>query len=404
MADLSDQSGMRYSVPECGFLTWSYVKVLPMAINGIAGFWSYSHDDNERDGNGLMRLANRIKDEFSLVTGESLTLFVDRQEISWGQEWRRRVDSALTETTFFIPVLTPLYFRRDECRRELLSFVGQAESLGAIGLVMPILYVDVPGLTEDSADEARALVARMQYIDWRELRLSSENSSEYKRGVHSLAMRLAEISHQHEQAEAREVPDDRGTDEDGLIDILAELEATFPAWREILDDLEVANSQLDAVGEPHTARLKKLAALHGTATSGQLLIAIRNLMRDAMPFIEQLLEGAKSFAAASVDLDPKMLTALRLRDTYPEASTRVAFTMRPIESAVEVIERLGPEFDSPELKIVLDKYKGLSKDAARALRVIASFLRYWNDAVALVLNWNRELQRRGKSRDHGGGE
>jgi hypothetical protein len=89
-----------------------------MVVMSIAGFWSYARDDDERDGHGLLRLAARIQDEFALVTGETLTLFVDRNEISWGDEWRRRIETALAETTFFVPIITPLYFKRQECRRE----------------------------------------------------------------------------------------------------------------------------------------------------------------------------------------------------------------------------------------------------------------------------------------------
>src|SRR5215208_356587 len=100
-------------------------------VNMSAGaFWSYAHEDNELDGGNVVQLAQRLREEYSLITGGALSVFVDRTEIEWGDQWRRRIDESLAETTFFIPVVTPRYFSRPECRRELLTFVGKAEALG----------------------------------------------------------------------------------------------------------------------------------------------------------------------------------------------------------------------------------------------------------------------------------
>src|SRR5271155_2595033 len=90
-----------------------------------------------------------------------------------------------------MPILSPRYFRREECRRELFEFASQAASLGVGELICPILYVPVEGLTVDSPDEAFSLVARAQYESWVDLRLCDEHSSEHRRAVNRLANRLA---------------------------------------------------------------------------------------------------------------------------------------------------------------------------------------------------------------------
>jgi hypothetical protein len=129
-----------------------------------------------------------------LITGQDLELFLDREDLQWGHQWRLRINDALQETTFFIPVVTPRYFLSQECRNELLKFAGYARSLGAEELLLPILYVDVDDLKEDSSDDAKALIAGTQYADWRDLRLFGESSEEYVRAVNKLARRLADIS------------------------------------------------------------------------------------------------------------------------------------------------------------------------------------------------------------------
>lgn len=365
-----------------------------MTVNGVAGFWSYSHDDDERDGNAVVRLAARVQDEYALVTGEALTLFVDRTQLSWGDEWRHRIDSALAETTFFIPVITPLYFKRDECRRELLSFAGQAESLGAIELIMPILYIDVPGLTESDPDEVRALVARMQYSDWRELRLSDESSSEYRRGVNSLALKLAEINSRYEQSESRKFidsPDEYDeSEEEGLLDISAALEEKLPEWEEFLAKSDIDDKQLSAIPDSYNASIKKAVASGG---SGPLLIVLRNFARDAEPAIRRLIEDYKNLSAASIELDPLVLKLLRKLEDMPQVRTGIIHTLHPIESAAVVIMKARQDFSHKDFVKGIAEYKGISKDISRILRLLQVAERYRNDSWSLVLNWHEQIRR-----------
>jgi hypothetical protein len=58
-------------------------------VGVVAAFWSYTHVDNAADGSRILRLAERIKDEFALLTGEDLELFVDHESLKWGDEQPR---------------------------------------------------------------------------------------------------------------------------------------------------------------------------------------------------------------------------------------------------------------------------------------------------------------------------
>jgi hypothetical protein len=113
-------------------------------------FLSYSHEDDEKARGGIVALARLIGDEYSLLTGDELHLFVDK-DIKWGEAWRERIDNALVATTFFVPVVTPRYFTREECLRELFEFAERAKGLGVDDLICPILYAPVEGLAADSA-------------------------------------------------------------------------------------------------------------------------------------------------------------------------------------------------------------------------------------------------------------
>ena len=99
-------------------------------------------------------------------------MFVDRESLQWDDEWNARINAAIAGTTFFIPVITPSYFKSTACRRELLKFYREAKRLGLEQLILPVYWISVPELDEDpddEADEAVEVVARYQWQDFREL-------------------------------------------------------------------------------------------------------------------------------------------------------------------------------------------------------------------------------------------
>lgn len=126
-----------------------------------------------------MQLADAVKEEYDLLTGSELNLFVDRDALEWGETWRDRIDTSLAQTTFFIAVISPRYFSRAECRQEFITFMSQATSLGLQEYLLPILFVDVLDLSDDSPDELKAAVARTHSADWRTLRLLDSSDSKY---------------------------------------------------------------------------------------------------------------------------------------------------------------------------------------------------------------------------------
>jgi hypothetical protein len=350
-------------------------------------------------------------DEFALVTGETITLFFDRKDIRWGEEWRRRIDASLAETTFFIPIITPLYFKRPECRRELLNFVGQARSLGALELVMPILYVDVPGLTDESTDEACALVARMQYVDWRQIRLMSEDSPEYRQGVNSLAVRLAEIADRYEQQSSLHESEDKAVGHDylkqtaeevtaaeeeekeGLLDIIAEVEPRIVAWKEIIDDVEVLNRQKDILVKEFAERMQK--AERSGFPSGAQLNLIRAYCKETEPLERRSLEKTKTYSSTAVELDPLILSLIREINSYPEFIDNLPSPLISIEDVYKELRNYDAKHGKKikESRKVLNRYKGMSKDLARLGRLVEIEDRLIDDGNSILYNWHEEIQK-----------
>ena len=125
-----------------------------MQAEGTGAFWSYVHADDAAEVGRVVALGHDVQKQYGLVTGGRLELFLDRDAIEWGDDWRERIAEALSAATFFVPIMTPRYFDSAECRRELITFAREANRLGVESLLLPILYVTVPDLErEDLADE-----------------------------------------------------------------------------------------------------------------------------------------------------------------------------------------------------------------------------------------------------------
>src|SRR5690349_14311125 len=108
-------------------------------MTGAQGFWSYVHDDDADMHGAINRLASNVQKEFGVLTGGGkLELFFDSASLNWGDAWRDRIEQALEETTFFIPIITPRFFGSEECRRELMVFFEKASHMQLEGFILPL--------------------------------------------------------------------------------------------------------------------------------------------------------------------------------------------------------------------------------------------------------------------------
>jgi hypothetical protein len=301
-------------------------------------FLSYAHDDNDREGGRIHRLSEQIRNEFETLTGTTIEIFVDDAEIHWGQDFRAKLDEALQETTFFIPVLTPTYFLRDECRKEMNRFVTSAVSLGLEKLLMSIRYVLVPDLKEGSPDELKDVAARMQYEPWEGLRLLEETSSEYRKGINRLASRLVELTLDLESrpvvpvrnvremavttslglpgvgadvSEPTATPDGNDDeDEPGLLDLVADIEPAMSAWSETLSAMSPASERLNMTFDFATAKMND-ANTRPNSFAAKIVIA-RQLAIDAEEPLSAIEDLSKEYSTGILRLDPSMRALLSM--------------------------------------------------------------------------------------------
>jgi hypothetical protein len=142
----------------------------------IIGFFSYSREDDEDSQGALSALRDRIQRELRGQLGRSMKTFrlwQDKEAIAAGKLWEDEIKSAVGQAVFFIPIITPTVIKSPYCKFELDSFLTREAELERNDLVFPILYITVPEL-EDGAkqksDPVLSIIARRQYLDWREFR------------------------------------------------------------------------------------------------------------------------------------------------------------------------------------------------------------------------------------------
>jgi hypothetical protein len=125
-----------------------------------------------------------------MQTGEPFAIFQDRNDISWGQLWKERINKSLSDVTFLIPIITPSFFKSPACRSEFNTFSRKEKLLGLNRLILPLYYVACDQFTDSyelGSDEIADVLRTRNWTDWRQFRFKQF-------GEESVAAALAEMA------------------------------------------------------------------------------------------------------------------------------------------------------------------------------------------------------------------
>jgi hypothetical protein len=126
-----------------------------------------------------------------LQIGRGFPIFQDREDITWGQQWKSRIDGAIDTATFLIPIITPGFFRSAACREELERFLEREKQLAQTDLVLPIYYVECAELEDAGkrgSDPLAQAIHSHQRVEWRSLRHGSDRK--VRRAITDLAKQI----------------------------------------------------------------------------------------------------------------------------------------------------------------------------------------------------------------------
>lgn len=144
-------------------------------------FMSYRRADNAAYRNVVDQLKSDLSGRFEAETGRQLRIFIDRDDIGWGEDWRQKILVSIKQATFLMPVITMRYFDSDACREEFVAFYEDARRIGVTDLIMPIVLAGGSRITEDSPSEEMRIVHRLQHISIENAFIEGFNSPEWNR-------------------------------------------------------------------------------------------------------------------------------------------------------------------------------------------------------------------------------
>jgi CheY-like chemotaxis protein len=159
-------------------------------------FLSYTRRDDDFFGGAITSLRKTLELGVQVAAGETdFKIFQDVDGIELGENWQRRLDEAITTTTFLIPVLTPFFFRSNACRSELEKFIAHEQNLGRDDLILPIYFVTAPVLEKQDArndDRLAFEISKRQRYDWRARANLPINDPQVRGAVLELSQKIAE--------------------------------------------------------------------------------------------------------------------------------------------------------------------------------------------------------------------
>ncbi|MWB99069.1 TIR domain-containing protein [Agromyces sp. MMS17-SY077] len=157
--------------------------------------------------NVVDQLRSELSGRFGAVTGRSLEIFVDRESIGWGEDWRSKIRGSVESATFFIPVITMRYFQSDACREELLAFYENAKQLGVTELILPVVLAGSARITQNDERPEVRLIEGLNYKNIEPAWLAGYQSPQWLQAVHWMVDQLAASLDRAEDALDRRVLD-----------------------------------------------------------------------------------------------------------------------------------------------------------------------------------------------------
>lgn len=371
----------------------------PGAAPTASGFWSYVHADDEASHGRIAQLARDIVTEYEAQTTEKIQLFLDRDDLKWGDAWRSVIDEALASVAFFVPVVTPRFFKSVECRRELKQFADRAEALGVKQLIMPILWIDVPNLHDPAQrDDAMDMVVDFQWEPLTNLRHTPRDSPEYTKAVEKLAAQIVTVNDAVDKLNLADLATSAEDDEDEAPDDmerLAEMEEAMPNWIDAMSDLTEDVKAFGAVAEAGTADLN--SGSPQTKSFAGRLTMVRQMAQQLQVPADAAEAHGGDFAARLASVDRGVQILIARADEAADGDTEARVGLASFFASLKGLDREAQEAVigvSGLLESVRPITK-TSRDMKKPVQALQNGLVHVQEGVAVIHGWIEQIDRLG---------
>ena len=135
-------------------------------------FLSHTRKDDEFFGGYITEFRKTLENAVHVVSGdESFKIFQDIEGIVIGENWKRKLTEVIQQSSFLVPMLSPLFLNSAPCREEVTEFLHHERALDRDDLILPVYFLLTAKL-EKEEERARDPIAKelaaRQMFDWRE--------------------------------------------------------------------------------------------------------------------------------------------------------------------------------------------------------------------------------------------
>lgn len=362
----------------------------------IRAFLSYSHADDSEFA-VVDALVSKLKAFVRAKSGRELEVFVDRESIGWGENWRSKISGSVESATVFIPLLSANYLSSEPCREEFLAFNAKAEVLGVTELLLPILLFRSPLFSEESTDEVAQIAEALQYKPIEDALLAGYQSPEWLQCTRDLAESLLAVLAKAEASLLAAVPETSSSAPAPS----ASDESTDPpihGLAELIERLEAAVERMTAAAERLTPAIETLGEVPGKV--GDLpesplprqvtAWTLRLAQEFKLPAVELEQSGRELFEATK-ECDTVLLQLRELADSVDQSEMSAMIT----DGRRDLIENFG---DLQEIADAMDGLLASMKPAEvlsvplrKAIQPARRGLTAVRDSVQLISSWRLEF-------------
>lgn len=371
---------------------------MPAESTPIQVFLSYAHAD-DAEFQVVQPLVSKLKAFVRAKTGRSLEVFVDRESIGWGADWRSSISDSVKNATIFIPLLSANYLDSEACREELLAFHSKAEVLGVTELLLPILIFRSALFEAGTADEVAQIAERLQYRCIEEALLAGYSSPDWLTCMRDLAEDLIKVLTQAEESllegglpppKADDGSNDEvetatsDEDEIGLAEVLGDLESSIDAMTAAAEALTPA---MEALGDV----VSNVGPLPADANPKQLNAWTLRLASEFKGPSEGLERTGRDLFEATKNLDETLLKLQQLTESLNDIPD-VSDPLR--EGRLSLVSQFGDLREvaqsTEDLLNSMRPTEALSVALRRAMKPARRGLTAVRDSLRLVESWQTD--------------
>jgi len=361
----------------------------------IRVFLSYAHAD-DKNFSFVQPIKEGIQAFVKAKSGRDVNLFIDKESIGWGENWRERISEELQSALVFMPLLSASYLESEHCRDEFLTFYSQSSVLGVTNLVLPILLFQSSLFEPGTDDEIAKIAESLQYRLIEEPILDGYDSPAWRRTARDLAQALLSAVDKAEDLlnspDSSKESGDYSTievdnssfpgegDSAGLIELLVNLESLISNMNDIANDLspkiESWSAAPQSVKEPHgdvSTKKRQLWLI-------QIAQAFKQPSLDILSDGEALLRDVNEFGNILSEIR-------RIAHQVEDDELQTSITSN-LNQLIAAFGDLSPAMDSMDL--LLSRMKSLellSVPLRKALQPARQGITAIRDSIKLVNSW-----------------